>query len=55
VVGWEALHGMKVALIPVRLASGLVVMHTAEQYERLMRGVDVPAAAAMTKPIGGTR
>jgi hypothetical protein len=38
-------------VIPVRLGSGLVVMHTREEYERLLRGVDVPAAHAMTAPI----
>jgi hypothetical protein len=42
---------MRVALIPVRLGDGLVVMHTREEYERLMRGVDAPAAHAMSAPI----
>jgi hypothetical protein len=42
---------MRVALVPVRLGDGLVVMHTREEYERLMRGVDVPAAHAMSAPI----
>lgn len=34
-------------LIPVRLASGLVVMHTSEEYRRLWAGVDPLAARRM--------
>jgi hypothetical protein len=42
---------MKLDLVPVQLASGLVVMHTREEDERLMRRVDVEAANAMVEPI----
>jgi hypothetical protein len=42
---------VKLDLIPVRLDNGLVVMHTREEYARLMRGVDAEAAKAMTEPI----
>jgi hypothetical protein len=34
-------------LIPVTIHGGLVVMHTAEEYERLWRGVDRDACHAM--------
>jgi hypothetical protein len=41
----------KVALRPVRLPNGVVVMHTREDLERYLRGVDVEAARKMAAPL----
>ena len=41
----------KVALVPVKIHGGLVVMHTAEEYARLWAGVDREAAMLHDAPL----
>lgn len=40
------IHKDRAELVAVQLQSGLVVWHTAEEYARLMHGVDVEASHA---------
>lgn len=42
---------MKVNLIPVEIGNGLVVLHTREEWLRLIRGVDLDAARKATDPL----
>jgi hypothetical protein len=42
---------MKVPLVPVQIGNGVVVLHTWEEWLRLIRGVDLEAAQAATAEI----
>jgi hypothetical protein len=42
---------VKVPLVPVQIGNGIVVLHTAAEWRRLIANVDMEAAEAATAPI----
>lgn len=45
------MDAVKIPLIPVQVGNGLVVLHTREEWLRLVRDVDLEAAARAVAPI----